>query len=247
MKSWKQMVVLVLVVVVAVFVLTYVSQFVLDKPKQTVKPTPEPGPAPDKLLDFAQDKAIWPKKKWVAEDQEAVAEWEWHKPGHYDFWFENNRDVPVLTGLQTQSCSKCTRIEVGLVTADERQLPKEELAKKTQDPAFAWSKLELSHQDGITVPARAGGWIRLIWTGERLGPERVTADLWSQTREKGGLQQRLEVPLTFIEPVRIRWKSSPAEDTSKWKDAVVGELILLRRRARFRHRCRAPSPTPGRA
>jgi hypothetical protein len=56
---------------------------------------------------------------------------------------------------------------------------------------------------GVSIPAHAAGYVRLGFKGEALGPQRLTAEVWSRSRDSG-LNTRLEVPVTFVQPVQGR-------------------------------------------
>jgi hypothetical protein len=53
------------------------------------------------------------------------------------------------------------------------------------------------------VPARSVGWVRLKWSGEQVGPQRLQAELWVDARGRGP-GTTLELPLMFHEPVRTK-------------------------------------------
>jgi len=62
--------------------------------------------------------------------------------------------------------------------------------------------LDKDDAKGVIVPAQGGGWVRLAWKGEKLGPERLSVEMWMASQDSGSVQ-RLELPLFLVEPVRV--------------------------------------------
>jgi hypothetical protein len=74
-----------------------------------------------------------------------------------------------------------------------------------------WRVLSREDADGIAVPAHASGAVRLTWRGEEIGPKRLTAELRTQAGETDGTPVTLEVPVNFVQPVRVAPEESLEE------------------------------------
>jgi hypothetical protein len=80
------------------------------------------------------------------------------------------------------------------------------------DRASNWQTLMDNDAQGpqersMTVPAKTSGIVRMSWTGERLGPQRLVAKLWVQwvgdPKSRGG-DTSLEVPIVLVPPLRVQ-------------------------------------------
>jgi hypothetical protein len=152
--------------------------------------------------------------------------------GHLDLWFENLKDEQMELGLEQASC-KCVGVQVTLITSEESKKIQKWLpvAGSTQvgfgfggflasvGPAIysmsqvrdiyqdesRWHQMKLELQDPtpFPVPGHSQGLIRLEWEGRKIGPERVTANLWVQPAGKPGTRwySKLEMPLVFVTPL----------------------------------------------
>jgi hypothetical protein len=130
--------------------------------------------------------------------------------GHHDFWFRNDNDEPVVTGIDYLSCSKCVTVDLRLLTEEQSQkyrqwLPKAAAAhlagipggvcnlagtvaatfQETDDflkPSDSWHYLKAGEDEvqTLTIPAKTSGLVRLGWVGVKVGKERARADLWTE-------------------------------------------------------------------
>jgi hypothetical protein len=156
------------------------------------------------------------------EDPRPPREEEMASEGHQDFWFVNENDVPVDTFLMKVSCNRCLSVKIGL--APEGWQAAQAAAAIALGPAgasgavqvakapvpgadVAWQPLEAEDvkpgAHGVTVPAKAGGWVRMVWKGEEAGPQMLTADLRTTTTVSSAPNVKLQVGAIFVEPVRV--------------------------------------------
>jgi hypothetical protein len=150
---------------------------------------PAPAGVPPRL---AFQETVWPHDP---ADPDARADYEWRRPGHHDFAFRAGGDGPVRVWLTATGCA-CTRVELGIDTAEG---------------STTWQVLRREDADGLTVPARASGAVRVSWRGEELGPKRLTAELRTASGEGEGTPITLEVPVNFVPPVRVAPEESLEE------------------------------------
>jgi hypothetical protein len=123
-------------------------------------------------------------------------EWERKVPGQYDFWFTNDEDEPITIGLDHKTC-RCASVQafvlpekrrpqlLAVAGAFEGLLAQGLVLQGAVLAAGSYEALErgldgkeLLQQDedvSATVPARAVGWVRLKWSGEQAGPQRLNA------------------------------------------------------------------------
>jgi hypothetical protein len=126
--------------------------------------------------------------------------------GHRDLRVRNPADRPVTVRLKETDCG-CAHVLV-CVTPDAWQgLDAPELLERAADPALAWQSLEQGGP-GFTLGPRAAGLLRLRWKSTQLGHHRFWAAL-SVDDGSGQGEQRVEVPVHFVEPVRIRAENDP--------------------------------------
>ncbi len=185
-----QMIVLVFVVAAVVFAVTYLKMGIGDAGTAGTDGPPPPVPAGARLtfpVRVAPPSGI---------DEEARMESELGVPGHHDFWFRNDESQAVQVGLKQMSC-KCSQVELALATdASPAGSPAPQ-----PGPSADWKKLEEGDK-GVSVPAGAGGWVRVRWTGNELGPQRLGVALWSGNPQTGP-EDRLEVSVIFLEAVSL--------------------------------------------
>jgi len=152
--------------------------------------------------------------------------------GHQDLWFENTHEEDVELGLDQTSC-KCAGVDVTLITEKESDrirnwLP---LAAATQvaagmdlplmalAPALLclnvtrdifsdsarWQRLKREDAQPLRVAPRAQGLLRLEWEGRKMGPERISATVWTQLfgKTSSRIYTTMEMPLTFVAPLMV--------------------------------------------
>lgn len=149
-------------------------------------------------------------------------------PGAWDFWFENPTDKPVRLGLNRKNC-KCYRVVVFavpdaykgqraaaaggelLALADPSlaslgvaagAVQDKELERMRND-AKQLAALEPSSQteSHAEIPPHAAGWVRLEWTGEKPGQQRLQADLWVGQPDSTE-RFTLEALVNFVPPIK---------------------------------------------
>jgi hypothetical protein len=137
--------------------------------------------------------------------------------GERAFAFDNLRDNPLTVGVVFKEC-QCSRIQICLIPEDWERLDPQERQKRAGDPALKWDTLE-QDSHGFTVPARAGGLLRLTWKGKEAGDHRFAARFWIDDDGRR-LNQTVEAPVHVVPPVYIR-----AENNRRRAQADVGEMI----------------------
>jgi hypothetical protein len=209
-----QTVVLLVILVVMVFAVTFASMY--------VQKTPQANPTKDKggkegsgtRLTFTATRYPEMDPKNPGDGMPVVLEY--GGEGHHDFWFDNANDEEVHVGLLEKGCS-CSEVKVFVAPADwpagladlglGRMPPF--LTKLVRIGAFP--QLENAGPlrglpvggDGITVPPRRVGFVRLQWAARRdkSQAQNLTAKLWMQSRERLGVD--LRVGAVLMDPVRI--------------------------------------------
>src|SRR5262249_9124164 len=75
------------------------------------------------------------------------------------------------------------------------------------EPNVAWETLEAQEYKpgarGFTVPAKAGGWVRMGWKAEDLGPKLMSIDLVTRSSVGAAPGIHLEAIAIFVAPVRV--------------------------------------------
>lgn len=209
--------------VCVVFLVTFFSNY-LSSPSGDDQPGTTKD---DELPTLTFPIRVYPyltKNDWMV----SRLEQEHHVPGHQDYWFENTSDQKVRLGGVSKSC-KCQGIEVFVLPAgyDARfpapppipplglgvgsvgfrgLLKANEDRESTRDlEAVAESHVVLSPDDPAAVaevPPHRAGWVRMNWTGEKLGKMILSAKLWMH-HPGSGLTVDLERQAWFVDPVRV--------------------------------------------
>jgi hypothetical protein len=209
----KQLLILAVVLVVLVFVVTFASQYLGSGVQET--PAPLPGPV-GTHLSFPEGKVYPPLKENDEPEFVLVQE---QNPGFRDFWFENISGQPLQLGLSRAGCT-CSKVEV-CVLPEEEWKKRPAAARSTQaepDETLTWSTLLEYPKDrkGVPVPVGAGGWLRLRWDGRKSGPQQLTANIWTETRDSEYANAPLSVAVTFLDPVIVQDEES-ARDPARWQ------------------------------
>src|SRR5262245_3231355 len=116
--SIKQMAILSVVVVALVFLVTYAAVYLGEgsKPGGSVLPGP-----PTKVA-LKLDETVYGPGDANAQDPDRKDKRapivERNKPGHHDFWFENDSGAPVKVGLVERNC-KCAQVEIGVLPEEK--------------------------------------------------------------------------------------------------------------------------------
>src|SRR5947209_6771332 len=95
MRSMLQIVLVLVVIMGSVFGLTFINQYKVETEEPPIKGMVDPSPDAGVNLILPVKIVEW--------DPESAGEREVHKEGHWDFWFENRKDVAVEMGLQAKS------------------------------------------------------------------------------------------------------------------------------------------------
>jgi hypothetical protein len=147
-------------------------------------------------------KLYFPQKLAHAElKTTAGAEWESHKPGHFDFWFESIDDEPIPLGLASQTC-KCTKVEIALAS---------DKWKKWNDSVFRWTRPEPTRDwqtlpdksPGVVIPPRASGWVRINWKVDGTGANMLKVQLWAHAPDNPAPRIELNTPVLVVPPAMM--------------------------------------------
>jgi hypothetical protein len=215
----KQIIVLVACAVGMVFLVTFLFMYLGVERKS------DRGGGPVQELLRISNKATW-GPEWPGEPAERVRDYEWTQQGHYHFWFQGFRDQPVWVGLISKSC-KCSTVELGLAPEETMSLNEEERADwiEKNHASVSWKALERDDREGINVPGRSGGWIRLSWdgktatdNGEKLGAELQSARIWLKG-DKEAIEVSLDVPVRFVAPVQALLLGADSKPVDPERDA----------------------------
>lgn len=213
--SVGQLIVLGCVVVLVVFLITYTS--VLSGGIKT-DGGGVPTPRDPLLLVFTQ--LQWPPTDPSKPDAAAVSEW--HVEGHHVFWFDTKSDSPVRVGLYNKNC-KCTRVEVTVLPDDLKGKSDSELDGHADDPNLTWHVLDRDDTKGFFIPARAAGGVRLNWKGEKLGKEKLVAEVGSESGGTLGQLLSLTVSLDLV-PSLLVTPEDNLKDSLPDNEVLVGTL-----------------------
>jgi hypothetical protein len=205
-NSW---IVAVGILAVMVFGLTFIMNYLGGRGGP---PPDSPKPPEMMRLDFVTP---------VAHEKDAPVLCELKKLTWYDFWFENRNDKDVAVGLVSKSC-KCVRVELYLLAESQRPSlvpmvasrvsllagPLGPLAVATLGAAqdnqvrdtASVTGAPLTQDQSTTVPARALGWVRMYWEGERAELRRQGVDLWTE-QSNNPAPSRLEVTALVVRPL----------------------------------------------
>jgi hypothetical protein len=224
----KQIVVLTVALVVVVGIVTYTR---LNIPVGPNKGPSEPTLSKARL-DFPVQVWPVPKDEMsMGSEGEPPPDMEWRVEGHHDFWFENREQQAIPVGLMRMNC-KCSRVEIALAPEGWQPAPPPAAAagqvalgpagamsvvaqaaneapplEPAAPPDVSWHPLEQfvekGDSKGVTVPPGGRGWVRIAWNSDKVGVERIAADLWMQSPQSGSADVRLEVTLNFVEPIQV--------------------------------------------
>jgi hypothetical protein len=154
------------------------------------------------------------------EPKEEPREVEWKRDAHRFFLFQNVEDKPVKLGLMGVNCSRCTKVYAALVPG---YTPETTKAQVEANENLDWQELELKQDSWFTVPAKAGGAVRLTWNVQSLGPEGIWADLRTEMDGVAGSPRRIGTPIIAVAPVMVATEASLA-GANPAKEADLGEM-----------------------
>jgi hypothetical protein len=164
----------------------------------------------------------FPQQK-VPPGDSSFVELELNTPGVWDYWFTNQNAEAVKVGLLAKSC-KCASVEMYLFgDSGQQQWIAAEVSRVLMrgtlpDVPFALPALALfqdhrliqtmtDHGKSIpleleqqqTVPANAGGLVRLHIKTEQQGPREVKVELW--TEQPGSTPTTLQASTVIVQPL----------------------------------------------
>jgi hypothetical protein len=154
-------------------------------------------------------------------------ELEHRHPGHQDYWFYNDNDETVRIGAISKSC-KCQGVEVFVLPEGYQARPPlsepipvsalplgvigrralgvyAEERDSVADLESVATAVVLNPDDPkaqVDVPGHRAGWVRMKWTGEKPGRQKLTVKLWEH-HAASGLEVELERNANFVDPVRV--------------------------------------------
>jgi hypothetical protein len=204
--------------VVLIAVVVFIATYLKINTGGIGSPPPPPPPESETTLFFPRTTSLDNEKDPTG------AEWESGVPGYYDFWFRNPNDEPVTVGLNSVGCVRCTRVEIAL-ESDEWKVWQAKLdlnlMLRTQgrfdllgdaltggcewalpEPKRDWRILALG-DSGFAVPAGASGWVRVHWTSKKIGPETLSATLWTHAQDSSAPLMTLTVLVLMVPPVGV--------------------------------------------
>lgn len=206
MKS-SQGVIAVLIFGIMVFALTFAMNYLggLSDPKTPVQIKDNTPKNADSIDDGVNQELAFLQKVYPSDGISAI-ENEFKMGGMQDFLFAHEGALPLKIGLDSKNCT-CTSVLVFIIPPDwsknldikdamgkinlvkiEEALSKNNVKNvlEKQITPVALEKNEQPVLNGGSV-----GWIRLQWKTEKLGPNRLTANIW-MGKKGGGNESRLE-------------------------------------------------------
>ncbi len=212
-----------LLALVAMSVMVFVITFLMNYSPATNGPVALPGAvSPSKAKSTEADAWVrlyetsYPAIPLGVETQQAPpVEVEHGKPGYHDFWFINETNEAIRTGLISVSCS-CSRMEAFVMPPqwkerwlklrpNERAIPSsgsdKELLELENNSTLVDLKTDSKEETGATVPPGAIGKFRMHWNGQKTGVQRITAKLWGgHPRNVAG---ELSIFMVLLDPLRM--------------------------------------------
>lgn len=182
---------LLILAAVMVFAVTFASMYVAPSPPSSTPRKKVQRPA---VLHLTFPEVRYPVRKPEESEVDYAMKrvvTEYDRTGQHDFWFNNQNDEEVRVGLSaTCTCSGLSLFVApedwrSLVAADRGYQPAAGNPNRRPELAAKATSLREITRDGITVPARAFGFIRVKWEARR-PPEPgsqwkyFTAELWFQ-------------------------------------------------------------------
>jgi len=230
--TMPQGIILIAVVVILIFVVSFSAQYLSGGRTPDQRPEPQ-GAGP--LLTFHEKVAPGDPG-----NEAGVRELEWKAPGHYDFAFRNDRDVPVKLKLERLGCGRCTELALGLAPLDWSTLALDEIARRTPPGNVDWQTVQADSSDEFEVPAHAAGWARLGWDGKDPGPKTLSADLDVRARGAEAEACKLEVHAAFVPAVQADPQSAQLNDLNEGDERRLEFFCWSASRADF-----SLDPQPG--
>jgi hypothetical protein len=167
-------------------------------------PPPTPSTEPPVALHFPRTRAIWD-----ANDPDYAKECESDIDDHYDFPFLNPTDKTMRLGLSRTSCD-CTKVSVTSLAA-EIVKTFDERGKRGPvifpvDESWTWTALKESETEGVEIPPRGGGVVRIIWNSRKPSGSALNLRprLWMHPADDSGARAFVDilVPTKMSEPIR---------------------------------------------
>jgi len=117
---------------------------------------------------------------WDPKDPKYIPDFELGSAGYYDYQFVNSSANEVELGVTQTSCT-CSGVSVAVfqTPGDRAEYRNDKASRK-----LSWTKLEIDKdlRSKVTVPAQAGGVLRIAWNGAKTEPEhmRLMTKIWSR-------------------------------------------------------------------
>jgi hypothetical protein len=212
-----QWIIAVVVLVAVVFAATfYMSFFGTSGP--TTQPPPPNG---ESILVFSETTFPQAYPGYYAQEQNQTG-------GYHDYLFINPTDDDVTFGLNSKNCT-CTSAGIYIATSEWKEsaamalagdvggtglnpllsagfltaveAAKQDAATKVE-PLVRWDA-EKDMQSTCTIPARALGWLRLAWRGDKTDMASLTVEAWMKQKQKTQGIIKLEAKLRYCPPAFI--------------------------------------------
>jgi len=196
MKWLTQIALPIAIVIAGIAGATFVSHY-LGRPPDPVAP----GPAQHAASAFALQPR--PGTSWLPPTDGEPMDFELHRPGQHDFWFQQPHPQPVEVGLSAKGCG-CSEVAIAVLTAAEAALPVEQV---DLTPAGRWQQLKVAETPSLTLPAATAapviGVLRLSWQGRQLGPEALAFRLWTRHGNEPPASERFRHPVNFVPALQV--------------------------------------------
>lgn len=143
-----------------------------------------------------------PGTTWVTASGAEPEDYELHRPGQRDFWFQQPHSQPVAVGLSYKGCA-CSELALAVLTPAEAAEP---MAKVNLAPE-RWQPLKVSDDPSVTLPAAQDapvvGVIRLSWKGRQPGPEGLAFRVWTEIGSGQRQGERFRHPVNFVPALQV--------------------------------------------
>ena len=223
MKS-SQGIIAVLLFVVMVFGLTFAMNYLggLNEVKNPVQNKDNDSTKSSDNADDGSNQELTFLQKTYPSDGISAIENEYKLGGLQDYLFAHEGLLPLKIGLDSKNCT-CTSVLVFELPAEwlkinnsKDAMGKINLMKIEEELSKVDVKANLEKQitpipleknEQPILKAGSVGWIRLQWKTEKMGPNRLTANIW-MGKKGGGNESRLEALVNvqaalFVNPVEL--------------------------------------------
>jgi hypothetical protein len=212
MKS-SQGIIAVLLFVVMVFGLTFAMNYLggFNEVKNPTQNKDNNSTNSSDNTDDGSNQELTFLQKIYPSDGISALENEYKMGGMQDFLFAHEGLLPLKIGLDSKNCT-CTSVLMYELPSEWliSNLSKEEELSNNEIKAILEKQITpipLEKNEQPILNAGSVGWIRLQWKTEKMGPNRLTANIW-MGKKGGGNESRLEALVNvqaalFVNPVEI--------------------------------------------